>query len=358
MLAWRRRPSSGRCRRSRALGPPRQPFGFLRRGRGTPFARVRCVPIPPIVTLTMNPAIDVSASVDYVIPDDKLRCGPPTYEAGGGGINVARAIRRLGGDALALFPAGGPAGVLLGSLLDAERVPHRTFPVTGWTRENMNVAERVTRRQFRFVMPGPTLVEREWQAILEALDALDPAPRFLVASGSLPPGVPADFYAQLARRLDGRGVKLVLDASGEPLRRASATGVYLLKPSLREFEELTGEAGCEESRLPVLARRLIHEGRCELLILSLGPRGVFWISASEGGRLAAPTVPVKSSVGAGDSMVAGVVLSLARGRAPADAVRFGVAAGAASVMNPGTELCRAEDVERLYREMAGAPSSR
>jgi 6-phosphofructokinase 2 len=310
------------------------------------------------MTLTMNPAIDVSASVEYVIPDDKLRCGSPTYEPGGGGINVARAVRKLGGVALALFPAGGPAGALLCELLDAEGVPHRTLPITGWTRENTNIAERVTRRQFRFVMPGPTLHEREWQSILEQVGAVEPVPRYLVASGSLPPGVPADFYARLARMLGPRRVKLILDASGEPLRRAIDEGVYVLKPSLREFEELTGEEGCEESRLAILGRRLIDEGRCQILILSLGARGVFWMSSSERGRLASPAVPVKSSVGAGDSMVAGVVLSLARGRPLADAVRVGVAAGAASVMNPGTELCRAEDVERFYGEVVAVPSSR
>jgi 6-phosphofructokinase 2 len=215
----------------------------------------------PIVTLTMNPAIDVSASVDYVVPDDKLRCGSPTYEPGGGGINVARAIRKLGGGALALFPAGGPAGALLGELLTAEGVPHRRLPVGGWTRENLNVAERMTGRQFRFVMPGPTLAEPEWKTILLDLRMLDPAPRFLVANGSLPPGVPADFYARLARSLRDRGVALVLDASGEPLRHAIAEGIYLLKPSLREFEELTGEPGCEESRLTALGGRLIDEGR-------------------------------------------------------------------------------------------------
>jgi 6-phosphofructokinase 2 len=312
---------------------------------------------PAIVTLTMNPAIDVSTSVDYVIPDDKLRCGVPTYEPGGGGINVARAIRKLGGASQAVFPAGGPAGALLCALLDGEGVPYRTVPIAGWTRENTNITERVTRRQFRFVMPGPTLEEREWQSVLDALGALAPAPRYLVVSGSLPPGVPADFYARMARVGARRGVKLVLDASGEPLRRALAEGVSVLKPSLREFEELTGEAGCEESRLPTLAGRLIAEGRCEVLVLSLGARGVFWMSASGRGRLASPTVPVRSSVGAGDSMVAGIVLSLARGRALADAVKFGVAAGAASVMNPGTELCRAEDVERLYGEVAVVPSS-
>lgn len=313
--------------------------------------------VAAIVTLTMNPAIDVSASVDYVIPDHKLRCAAPTYEPGGGGINVARAIRKLGGESLAFFPAGGPAGALLCTLLDGEGVSHRSLPIAGWTRENTNVAERATRRQFRFIMPGPTLHEGEWQAILDRLATLAPAPRYLVASGSLPPGVPADFYARMARLAARRGVRLVLDASGEPLRRAVAEGVWMLKPSLREFEELTGESGCEEPRLPLLARRLVDDGRCEVLILSLGARGVLWTSAAGRARLTAPTVPVKSSVGAGDCMVAGVVLSLTRGRALADAIRFGVAAGAASVMNPGTQLCRAEDVDRLYDEVAVVPSS-
>ena len=179
-----------------------------------------------------------------------------------------------------------------------------------------------------------------------------------MASGSLPPGVPADFYARLARLVRPRGVALILDASGEPLRQAMAAGVDVLKPSLREFEELTGEEGCDETRLPAVARRLIDDRRCDVLILSLGRAGcsgcrrpsavVWWRRA----------VPVKSTVGAGDSMVAGVVLSLARGHTLDEAIRFGVAAGAASVMNPGTQLCRVEDVERLYAEVGVAPSTR
>ena len=312
----------------------------------------------PIVTLTMNPAIDVSTSVDFVTSDHKLRCATPNYEPGGGGINVARAIRKLGGDALALFPAGGPAAALLSSLLEAEGVRRLLVPVAGWTRENVNVLELMTGRQYRFVMPGPTLEESECRSILHELDILDPPPGYLVASGSLSPGVPVDFYAHLARWARSRGVRLVLDASGEPLRRAVAEGVSILKPSLREFEELTGHEGCEESRLRVLASRLIDDGHCEVLILSLGARGVFWMSASDSGRLLSPTVPVKSSVGAGDSMVAGVVVSLARGQSMHDAIRFGVAAGAASVMNPGTQLCRAEDVERLCAQVTVVPSAR
>jgi 6-phosphofructokinase 2 len=304
----------------------------------------------------MNPAIDVTTRVARVLPDIKLRCESPSYEPGGGGVNVARAIRQLGGDALALFPAGGPAGALLGRLLGDEGVRFRGLPVTGWTRQNVNFTESTTGRQFRLVMPGPCLAESEWKPVLGQLDALEPPPRFLVASGSLPPGVPADFYARLARNSRRRGVAMVLDASGEPLRQAVTEGVYLLKPSLREFEELTGKHGCEDSRLEELGRSLIAAGGCQVLVLSLGARGVLWMSATEGGRLVPPAVPVRSSVGAGDSMVAGIVWSLVCGRTLAAAVRFGVAAGAASVMNPGTELCRLGDVEQLYAEVAEAPS--
>jgi hypothetical protein len=165
----------------------RQPWHRLCRGGG---ARALSA---GIVTLTMNPAIDVSTGVDYVIPAEKLRRGPPTYEPGGGGINVARAVARLGGEALALFVAGGPAGLLLGSLLDAEGVHYQAMPIAAWTRENLNVLETVTTRQFRFLMPGPTLLECEWQAVLDTITMLVPRPKYLVASGSLPPGVPADF---------------------------------------------------------------------------------------------------------------------------------------------------------------------
>ena len=327
-------------------------------GSETSVGRDRVVPWSSVVTLTMNPAIDVTTSVALVMPDVKLRCETPCYEPGGGGVNVARAIRQLGGDALALFPAGGPAGALLDQRLTEEGVCHRTLPITGWTRQNVNITESSTGRQFRFVMPGPCLVEAEWEQVLAQLDALEPPPRFLVASGSLPPGVPVDFYARLARNSRRRGVALVLDASGTALCQGVAEGVNLLKPSLREFEELTGKSGCDEAQLEELGRQLIATGGCEVLVLSLGARGVIWMSSSEGGRALPPAVVVKSSVGAGDSMVAGIVWSLVRGRTLADAVRFGVAAGAASVMNPGTELCRAGDVERLYTEVVALPSSR
>jgi 6-phosphofructokinase 2 len=302
-----------------------------------------------IATLTMNPAIDESTAVPYVLPDQKLRCHPPRYEPGGGGINVARAIRKLGGDALACFPVAGPGGELLKQLLDAEGVRQQPIPVIGWTRENLNVFEEVSGRQFRFCMPGPHLLEAEWKALLTSVLSLRPAPDFLVASGSLPPDVPVDLYARLAARAREMGSRLVLDTSGEALAQAVDRGVYLLKPSLREFQALTGERDLDESALVRAARGAIQRGWCEVLVLSLGAGGALWTTAAEWERLAAPTVRVRSTVGAGDSMVAGIALSLAQGRPLHEAVRFGVAAGAAAVMNPGTELCRREDAERLYQ---------
>jgi 6-phosphofructokinase 2 len=308
-----------------------------------------------IVTLTMNPAVDESTSVPYVLPDRKLRCQAPTYEPGGGGINVARAIRKLGGDAVACFPVAGPAGELLKRLLDAEGLRCTPMPVSGWTRENLNVLEEVSGRQFRFCMPGAVLGDHEWPIFLDWVRQLRPAPDFLVASGSLPPGVPVDFYARLAAVGRQIGSRVILDTSGPPLARAVEEGVYLLKPSLQEFHALMGEPGGDESHLASLAAEVVKRGWCETLVLSLGAGGALWATASEREWLASPAVRVKSSVGAGDSMVGGIVLSLARGRAMGEAVRFGVAAGAAAVMNPGTALCRREDVERLYPQVMTSP---
>ena len=313
--------------------------------------------MPRIVTLTLNPAIDASASVPHVLSDRKLRCGQPHYEPGGGGINVSRVLRRLGEEAPAIYPAGGPAGALLGRLLDAEGVTHWPVEIAGWTRENLNVQEEASGRQYRFCMPGPVLEAAEIELCLDRLRRADPAPALLVSSGSLPPGASPDIYAHLARSAREGGTRLVLDASGEPLRRAVAEGVYLLKPSLREFEELTGAVGADEPGLLDLARELVRNGGCEVLVLSLGSGGALWVTRSEGERVPAPAVPVASGVGAGDSLVAATVLGIARGWSVRDAVRYGVAAAAASVMRPGTALCRAEDVERLFGARAVTPSA-
>lgn len=304
-----------------------------------------------IVTLTVNPAIDVNTSVDHVVPERKLRCAQPRREAGGGGVNVSRAIARLGGSSTAYYLAGGPAGELLGHLLGAEGLASRPIHIGDWTRENLIVGDASTNEQYRFGMPGPTVAASEWQACLDAIGGLDPAPGYVVASGSLAPGIPTDFYARLTAVARGRGSRLVVDTSGEALRMAFEAGAYLFKPNMREFQDLTGRTLDTEEELTAAARHFVNEGRCEVMVLSLGAGGALLVTADGLQHVRTPTVPIRSKVGAGDSMVAGLTLALARGRAVDDAVRYGVAAGAAAVMTPGTELCARADADRLYATM-------
>lgn len=317
-----------------------------------------------IVTMAMNPAIDKSSSIDHVVPERKLRCGAPRHDPGGGGINVARAIRRLGAEVRVLYPAGGHTGIMLRDLLDREGIFHHPVPIEGWTRENLTVSEKSTGQQYRFVMPGPVLREGEWQQCLDELAATRPRPAYIVASGSLPPGVPVDFYARVARLAHELGCRAVVDTSGEALCLAVREGVYLIKPNLREFQQLTGCApGIDESRQEEAAMQLIEHGQAEVVVLSLGAAGILVVSRQGHERIRSPIIPIRSRVGAGDSMVAGLVLSMARGLPLREAALFGVAAGAASVMTPGTQLCRREDTERLFRQMtapqtAPAPHSR
>ena len=304
-----------------------------------------------IVTLTMNPTVDLSAGVDQVLAEHKLRCRDPRYEPGGGGINVSRVIRRLGGESLAFYTQGGYFGQMLQDLLNQEGLNAHPVPITMSTRENIIISEENSGRQFRFGMPGPRLAKEEWRNCLDNLTDLRPPPDFIVASGSLPPGVPDDFYAEVARLSRELKAHLILDTSGEPLKLAATEGVFLLKPNMRELGILAGREIENEADLIGVAQDLIGSARCRVVVVSLGAAGAVLVSPSRVDRVRAPTVPIKSKVGAGDSMVAGIVLSLACQRPLKEAVRFGVAAGAAAVMTPGTQLCHREDVERLYAGM-------
>lgn len=306
-----------------------------------------------IVTVTMNPAVDLSTRVDVVTPERKLRCSEPRHEPGGGGLNVSRAIRRMGGESVAVHTAGGPPGAMLGELLDDEEVERRPVEVEAWTRENVIVDEARTNRQYRFCLPGPELSDAEREMVLESVAGFDPAPTYLVASGSLPPGVPEDFYAELVAAAAERGTRVVLDASGPALRRGVEAGVFLLKPNLNELADLLGRPVEGEEDQEEAVAWLVASGRAEVVVLSLGAAGALVATAGERDRIRSPAVPIESRVGAGDSMVAGIVLALARGEEVRDAVEFGVAAGAAAVTTPGTELCRGADVRRIHVSMTG-----
>lgn len=301
-----------------------------------------------IFTLTLNPALDKSTEVNRVIPESKLRCAKPKFDPGGGGINVSRAIKKLGGDSVAIYPSGGPAGQMMERLLQQEGVSQMPVPAQNWTRENFIVVEAETNQQFRFGMPGPDLLEDEWKKCMEVVT--DPAKKidYLVASGSMPGGVPVDYYAQLARACNKNDTRFVLDTSGEALKAALEEGIFLLKPNLKELSYLVGRKLDTVPEQEDAAMEIVQQGKVEVLIVSLGPAGALLATIDGIYYVSAPSVKKRSTVGAGDSMVAGLVHSISTGKSYVDAIRYGVASGTAATMNQGTELCRKDDVETLY----------
>lgn len=308
--------------------------------------------MPALITLTLNPALDLATTTDRVAPTHKLRCGPVQRFAGGGGINVARVLHRLGSEVQAWALAGGAAGAQVHQLLADEGVATAMQPIAGDTRENFSVVETATGQEFRFVLPGPTLQATEWQACLDILAALTTAPRWLIASGSLPPGVPTDFYARLAPGARARGTRLVVDTSGLPLAAALQAGVTLVKPSLRELRELLQQPLASAAEWCAAAQALVHAGQAEIVALSLGEQGA--LLATRDGVWQAPALRVSAATGttgAGDCFLAALVWALDRGDAPPEALRWGVAAGAAALLSPGTALAQAADVHRLQPQV-------
>jgi 6-phosphofructokinase 2 len=305
-----------------------------------------------IATLTLNPALDISTETERVLPTEKLRCGPARFEPGGGGINVARVITVLGGRATAVYPAGGPAGAMLKSSLDARGIDQRVVPIAGMTRESISVDESSTGKQFRFVLPGPDLSAAEVSACLHAVTWLDPSPAYLVLSGGPPPNVaPGPLNEEIGRLARRIGARLVLDTS-QAIRFAPAHGVYLMKPNAEELCKMVGHPCDSLDEQAAAARGLVRDGRAEVVVVSIGAKGALLVTADLVQHFPTPAVKVASAVGAGDSMVGAMVLALDRGMSLVDAVRYGVAAGAATLMTPGTELCHRHDVERLFRTVA------
>ena len=303
----------------------------------------------PIVTLTLNPAIDSSCQADEVRPVLKIRTTGERYDPGGGGINVARVIRELGGDAIAVYLAGGLTGQAFTLMIDAICLQHRAVLSRGYTRVSHTVYERSSGKEYRFVPQGPEIHNDEWQTCLRELEGLEFD--YLVASGSLPRGVPDDFYARMAGMVSGKGARFVLDTSGEALKRALDAGVYLVKPNLREFESVVGRSLRDPAEQEAAAMQLIARGRAEIVTVSLGSDGALLATGAGCRRLRAPKVKPRSTVGAGDSFVGAMTLGLAQGRTPEDAFALAVATGTATVLTMGTELCRREDVERIYRQI-------
>jgi 6-phosphofructokinase 2 len=301
----------------------------------------------PILTVTLNPALDIETFVDRVSAGPKLRCSEPRRDPGGGGINVSRAIANLGGASTAFVALAGQTGQLLASLLAAEGIGHVGFPIFGETRESLSVTDRSTGAQYRFVMPGPAWTEGDRERVLAAIARTGHAGGLVVLSGSTAPGLPDDFAHRLAAVVGGN--RVVADTSGGPLaaiiRRPA--GLHLLRMNGDEAESAAGRPLAEPDEAAAYASGLVAGGVARIVVIAMGDRGSVLVTADSRLASIAPKVPVKSKVGAGDSFVGALVLALARGESHAEALRQGTAAAAAAVMTEGTRLCQPDDVANL-----------
>jgi 6-phosphofructokinase 2 len=299
-----------------------------------------------ILCLALNPAIDISSDAEVVRHTHKTRTHNQQQFPGGGGINVARVIATLGGTCELMFLSGGATGELLEAMLKPLPIVERTFRIHDPVRVAYAVHETSTNLEYRFVPEGPLVTEAELAPMFEAIAGSDA--EYVVASGSLPRGVPDDTYVRLADIVAKKGARFVLDTSGPALAEAlSRSKMFLVKPSLGEFEAFLGRKLSHEE-VGAAAQAHVHMGAAQYIAVTLGGDGAVLASADRVIRLPAIDVPVNSATGAGDSFVAGMVWSLAEGSDIEQAFRFGQAAGAAAVMTAGTELCRRQDVIELY----------
>jgi 6-phosphofructokinase 2 len=300
-----------------------------------------------IATLTLNPAIDKSTEVGQLIPEKKLRCSEMILEAGGGGINVSKALVELGVPSFAVFLSGGVNGKLLEQLLGGSSIQLKPVEINGNTRESLVVTETSTNRQYKFIVPGPAVSTEELAKIKSAIEDLQNV-SFLVCSGSLPPNTPDDLLAEIAVIARRKGIKFIIDTSGTPLKKALSQGVYLVKPSMSELCSLVNKEYIELHDLDDAVDQVFSEGLCEVLVVSMGPAGAMLATKELKKRFPAPMVKKSSTVGAGDSMLAGITWMLDQNKSLEEAVQFGIACGSAAAVTKGSQLFNKEDAVKFY----------
>ena len=304
-----------------------------------------------IYTLTLNPALDRTILVNKLVFDDANRIVSEQRYAAGKGVDVSRVVMELGGDTLAFGFVGGYNGAELEDRLNRAGVPTDFTHISSETRTNIIVRDLESNSLTELNARGPQATQVEYEALLEKLRQYKFKPGFLAASGSVPPGVPTQVYQQVVAIANSKGLKAVVDADGELLRLAIEAGPFMIKPNLHELRRLL-DRQLEEISDVVAAARMLRERGVEIVLVSLGQDGAV-MACQEGSFLAKPPeVKAISPVGAGDSLVAGFVLGLDIGLSLCESLRLGVAAGAATALTPGTELCRYEDVYRLKREVS------
>lgn len=324
-------------------------------------ALARCGRASRIVTVTLNPAVDMGCTAQAVVPVHKVRTSEGVLAAGGGGINVAKVIAALGGEVLALIASGGVTGRLIEELMDQAGLGWQAIPIRGRTRISLNVHDLRSGLDYRFVPEGPTLEQDEWQGALDVLRHVEAD--WIVASGSLPLGVPLNFYAQAAAIATERGQKFALDTSGPALAYATGSGTEfdLLKLSLSELEFLAGRQLESLAAQRGEALALLRDGGPRAIAVSLGREGALLASSNGVTLVPGRDVIVQSGVGAGDAFLGGLVIGFAQGLVDAEALALAVASGTAAVAAGGAGAFSRAEVDahyfRIESELAAAQAA-
>jgi 6-phosphofructokinase 2 len=302
-----------------------------------------------IITLTINPALDKSANFSGLISEQKIRCEIPRYDAGGGGINVSKAIHKLNGESLCVYTSGGPIGIMLQECIEKEAIPSQVILTKNWTRENFVAYDSTTQSQYRFGFPGPLLSEKEQEKIIHTISNL--SANYLVISGSLNEGMSSNFYQKICKLKKKTNTKIIIDTAGEALKKALEIGVYLIKPNIGELAKLMNVERLEYNEVEDTARKLINKYEVEIVVVSLGPKGAILVTKDQTEFVEAPKVDKKSTVGAGDSMVGAMVWALSQDKSLKEVLQWGVSCGTAATMNEGTQLFNRDDAVKLFEDM-------
>lgn len=308
------------------------------------------MPQAGLVTVTLNPALDLSTQADRVVPEHKLRCAEPRVQPGGGGVNVARVVSSLGGAVCAVVAVGGAEGRALASAMIAAGLDIERIRMQHATRSSLSVIDDSTGAQYRFVMPGPEWDADDCARAEAAIKRRAGDGDFVVPSGSFPGGVPPGFFNDLAQAHPEW--RMILDTSGAALSEAaSRTGLHTLRMDDAEARELTGDPLPEPSDIAVVARDLHRRGAARIVMIAAGAKGNV-IACDDGCWLCVPPlVQVVSKTGAGDSFVAAYALAMARGASPLDACIAGTAAASAACETPDSDLCDPERARATIDEV-------
>lgn len=301
-----------------------------------------------IITITANPCIDKTIWVEQLIPDKKLKAKHPEDEPGGGGINVSRAIKYLGFESTAIYFSGSYNGKYLDELMAREKVNSSPVSIQANTRMNLMLIDESNNKEYRVVMDGPNITEQEQQKLFKNITTHNA--EIAVLSGSLPSNIDASFYAKIAAQLKYGSTKIIVDTSGKALEEVIKQKIFLLKPNLNELSILCGineDASIDE--IKTATQTLLSKINCTAIVVSLGGNGALLVNKAETHHIIPPKVEVKSTVGAGDCMVAGLTLAISQNKSWKEILQYGIACGTAATLGSGKSLCTKEDVDRILR---------